>query len=246
MKARGIVVAIALALPVGAPASAGAPLRGLSVWPARVHVAAGATTNVHVTNRSRRAAAFSVGVAGLGLDLHGRPHVLPAAAARALLAVRPPRLVVPPGGTATLAVRARHGIAGPGDHPALVLLTASSAGGVGVGVRVRIGVSVEVRVAGAVHRGLVLGRSTVRRHLLELSVRNRGNIEERIGRNDLVAQVWQRGRVLAVAAPWPQTLLPRGRGLLLFPLPPKVHGRVRIAVLAPRLPARARSYVVAI
>lgn len=245
MRLRALLVALGLAVPFGGPASAGAP-NGLIVWPARVRIAAGSAAQVHVRNRSGRPAAFSVGLAGLGLDLRGRPHVLLGSAGRTMLVVRPPRLVVAPGRTGTLEVRARRGLPGPGDHPALVLLTARSAGGAGIGVRVRIGVAVEVRVPGVVRRNLVLGALGVRRHVLEVRVANRGNVEERIARGDLVGQLWQRGRLVAVVSPAPQTLLPHGRAVVRFVVPGRVHGRVRIAMIASHLPARARSYVVAV
>ena len=241
MKIAGVVAALAL-VTTGAPASAGAPA-GLTVWPARVRLPVGTVTEIHVANRTARTVSLAVRVAGLAFDLRGAPHVVPSSAGSPLLVLRPPRLVIAPGRTATLTLRARRA-GGAGDRAALVLLTAHSAGGAGVGVRVRFGVPVQVRLPGAVRRRLDLGALRVRGRGLDLLVRNRGNIEERIGRGGLIGQVWQHSRLLAVVEPRPQDVLPQTRALLRLPVPRRVHGRVRIVVLAPGVAAAGRSYAV--
>lgn len=241
MRWCGLLAALALVW-TGAPASAGAP-GGLAVWPARIRLPAGLAAQVHVANRTNRAAAIGVRIAGLALDLRGAPHVVGDSPGSPLLAAAPRRLVVAPGHVATLTVRARRA-GGAGDRPALVLVTARSGAGAGVGVRVRFGVAVEVRLPGAVMHRLALGALRVRGRTLELAVRNRGNVEERIVRGVLLAQVWRRGRLLAAVDPRAQDVLPHARALLRLRAPVGIRGRVRVVVVAPRLGAAGRSYAV--
>jgi hypothetical protein len=242
---RALLVALVLAFPTGGSAAGSAP--GLSVWPVRLALAPGEASVVHVANSGRHAALVEVGLAGFVLDLRGTPRVVGSSGGTRLLALRPRRLVVPRAGTATFEVRAaRRSRHGPGDHPALVLLSARSAGGAGVGVRVRIGLTAEVRVPGALRRRVALGRLRVRRRTLTLLVVNRGNVAERVGRDALTLRVVRRGRLLATLRPRPRDLLPGTRGLVEFALPRRLRGRVRAVVAAPRLPVRGRSYQVSL
>ena len=66
----------------------------------------------------------------------------------------------------------------PGDHHALVLLTARVVGTAQVGVRTRIGVGVLVRMPGDIVRRIaVTGLSASRaKHVLTLRLANRGNV----------------------------------------------------------------------
>lgn len=246
MTGRALLVALALAFPTGGPAAAGsAP--GLSVWPVRLALAPGATALVHVANGGRRAAAVEMSVAGFALDLRGTPRIVSSSGGTRLLAVRPRRLVVARGATAVFEVRAgRSSRLTPGDHPALVLLSARSAGGTGIGVRVRIGLTAEVRVAGELRRRVELRALRPRGRVLGLLVANRGNVAERIGRGAIVLRLYRRGRRVALLRGRPRDLLPGTRGLVEFVLPRRLHGRVR-AVVTARLPgARERSFRVSL
>jgi hypothetical protein len=230
-----------LALATGAPASAGAPRRaGLVVWPARTTVAAGGVTTLHIANRTRTAVSLSVRTMGLELDLRGGPRLVRSSSGTALVVVRTRRVAIAPGAVGTVAVRAlaRRGLA-PGDRPALVLLAARSTGGAGVGVQVRIGVPIEVRVPGAVRRRLRLGGVHVRGRRLELSVRNLGNVDERLDRDAIAVELWRGPRRLATLHPRPRDLFPRTRGIVEFGLPKRLHGRLR-AVASVRRPSGGR------
>jgi hypothetical protein len=243
---RALLAALVFAVPTGGPATAGsAP--GLSVWPARLALSPGNTALVHVANGGRRAAVVDVGIAGFALDLRGSPRVVASSGGTRLLALRPRRLVVPRGATATFEVRAaRRQALTPGDHPALVLLSARTAGGLGIGVRVRIGLTVEVRVAGVLRRRVGLGPLRVRGRTLGVLVTNRGNVTERVARGAVVMRLYRRGRRIAVLRPRPRDLLPRTRGLVEFALPRRLRGPVR-AVVTARLPgAGERSFRVSL
>ncbi|HZU20635.1 MAG TPA: hypothetical protein VE982_05420 [Gaiellaceae bacterium] len=246
MIVRALLLALALAAPVHAAAAA--PTRaGLTVWPARIRLAAGATSTIHVTNGSRRTQVVEAGVAGFVLDLRGDPRIVRVSAGTRLLALRPARLVLRPGTEASFLVGATRprGVA-PGDHPALVVLTARSPGGSGVGVRVRIGVSVEVRVPGTVRRRLEVRTLRVRRRVLELVVANRGNVAERIAHGAVVLRLFRRGRLVAVLRPRPRDLLPQTRGVLEFAVPQQVRGRVSAAVVVRAGAAETRRFEVAV
>jgi len=226
------VLVVVIALATVTPASAGAPRRGgLAVWPARVTLPAGSSATLHIANRTRAPVWVSVRTMGLALDLRGAPRLVRSSAGTPLVVVRARRVVVAAGGVGSIGLRvsAGHGLAA-GDRPALVLLTARSAGGAGIGVQVRIGVPVEVRVPGAVRRRIQLGHVRVRGRRLELVVRNAGNVAERLGRDSVVVEVWRGSRRLATLQPRPRDLFPNARGLVEYRLPSRLHGRMRVIV----------------
>lgn len=135
---------------------------------------------------------------------------------------------------------------GPGDRPALVLLSAASGGGAGIGVKVRIGVPVEVRVPGLVRRRLELGLAHVRGRRLELIVRNLGNLTERIARGSVVVEVWRGPGRLATLQPRPRDLFPHARGVVEFGLPRHVRGRLRLVARALGVAGGRRAFSVAL
>jgi hypothetical protein len=244
---RRSLLLLALVLAAVAPASAGAPRRvGLVVWPARSTLAAGTATSLHVANHTRHSMSLTVRAVGLALDLRGAPRVIRSSAGTSLVSIGRHQVAVAAGRVEVVRVRARaaHGSAA-GDRPALVLVTARSAGGAGIGVQVRIGVPVEVRVPGAVHRQLQIGPMHVRRRRLDLLVRNRGNVEERLDRGTALVEVWRASRRLATLHPRPRDLLPHTRGLLEFRVPKRFRGQVRLVVRIRRPTNTRRAFLVA-
>jgi hypothetical protein len=241
VRAGRLLALVVLLGSASASASAGAPAGGgLSVWPARATLEAGRTVEVHVANRTGRSASLSVRIAGLVLDLHGGPRVGAASAGTALLVVRPPRLVVRPHAIGSFTLRALAGH-GAGDRPALVLVTARGTAGAGIGVRVRVGLPIEVRLPGPVLRRLELGRLRVHPHRLELLVRNRGNVVERLGRGSILLRLRRRGRLVAVLQPRARDLLPHTRGVVDYRVPRRVRGRTTILAVVPgTVPAETR------
>jgi hypothetical protein len=229
-----LVAVLVLAASAGGSASAAGRPGGLSVWPARVLLAAGSTATINVANGGRDAETLTIGVAGFALDLRGAPRVVASSDGTHLLGVRPSRLAIAPGQVATFVVRARQaGGLRPGDHPALVLLGARRAVAGSVEVRVRIGVAVEVHVAGTALRRLSLRSLYARGRMLELAVGNGGDVAERIDRASLLIQVWRRARLLALLRPRPRELLPHTRGIVEFRIPARLRGRVRAVAVAP-------------
>jgi hypothetical protein len=225
-----ILLLLLLGLATVAPASAGAPRRGgLVVWPARATLVAGSTTTLHIANHTRTSVAVAVRTMGLALDARGAPRLVRSSAGTALVSLRSTRVVIRAGAVGSIGVRvlSAHGLAA-GDRPALVLLSARSAGGAGIGVQVRIGVPVEVRVPGVVRRRLELGALHLRGRRLELGVRNNGNVAERLGRGSVVVEVWRGSRRLATLQPRLRDLFPHARGLLEYRLPKRLHGRARV------------------
>jgi hypothetical protein len=242
---RALLVALALAALVGAPASA-ATRAGLTVWPARVRLDAGAAAVVHVANATARPQVLAGRVAGFALDLRGTPRIVRTSDGTPLVRLDPARLVVPPHGVGAFTVRVARSVqAAPGDHPALVLVTAQSSGGAGIGVRLRIGVSVEVRVAGAiVHRLRILGVRVRGGRRFVVAVVNRGNVAERLMRRVVVLRLWRGRRLLAVLPPRARELLPGTRGVVEFVAPRRLRGRLRVVVAAPRAGGAERSFSV--
>ena len=186
-----------------------APPVALAVSPSRLVLAAGETGTIEIVNRGDARSTVTASASGLALGLRGRPRILPRPAG---VAVRPHRLAVPAGGSATLAVSAPRG-SRPGDRPALVLV--STGGGVhGLAVGLRIGVVVLVRGAGPVVRRLVPLAVHARGRTLELVLRNAGNVSERLDPDTVRVRLLRRGRVVARPRAEPRELLPHTRGII--------------------------------
>ena len=248
------LVRLALAACLLAPASAGAstarPLVSLTASPAHVMLLGSTRATIRVTNSGRGPAVVDTGRAAFALDLRGRPRIVPGArtarVAASWLTVRPRRLALRAGESASLVVSAAlpQG-AQPGDHDALVLLTTRAPHGARVAVRMRLGIIVAVRVPGAIVRRLELRRLRVRRagrvRVLELFVANRGNVTEVLERDRVKVTLRRHGRVLARLRPRKRQLLPLTTGIEQFRYRGPVRGRV--TALAEIAPAPAGSSV---
>jgi hypothetical protein len=113
-----------------------------------------------------------------------------------------------------------------------VLLTTRPLGVRRVRLRLQVGVIVDLHVNGRVIHRLEARALTVRhaggRRLLELLLRNRGNVTERLGGNRLRLVLLREGRTLAMLRPRRREILPRSAGIAEF----TYRGRVRGEVLA--------------
>ena len=181
--------AIALALAAVAPAP---PRPALTASPGRVVLDGAARAEVHVA-APRGVELVDVTLAPYALDLRGRPRLGGAARAPRWVSARPARLRVgPKGAPVTLVARPPRGAA-PGDRPFALVLTTRGSHGSGVEVRLRIGVLVVAHVPGKVTRRLVIGPLRVRRagraRVLELAIRNAGNVLERLAPGRVVLAV---------------------------------------------------------
>jgi len=229
------LAAVLLAALVLAPASAGAsttrPPLGLTATPAHVALAGFGRAMVRVTNPGASPVVVDVARAGFALDLRGRPKVVSRGGARAAsswLTVRPPRFVLAAGASRSLMLSSRlPSRVEPGDHDALVLLTTRPRRGSGVLVRMRIGIVVVVRAPGRIVRRLSLGPLRVRRErgarILELDVRNRGNVTESLERGD-VGLTLRRGSAEVPVRVEPRDLRPRTGGIVQFRYRGALHG----------------------
>jgi hypothetical protein len=190
----------------------------LTASPTHVTLSAGGHQNVRVATIGHGSLRVEARVAGFALDLRGRPHIVAATDAAPWLSVRPRRITVGrTGGLLTIAAR-RPVHARPGDHSAVVLLSAVAPSARGVVVRMRIGLAVSVRVAGrVVHRVSVVAarlRHAGRARLLELTLANRGNVIEVVAAGSLKVSLVRGGRVLAHYLAARRELLPGTRGLV--------------------------------
>lgn len=198
------------------------PPVALAVSPPRLVVAAGETRAIRITNSGRAVANVEASAAGYTVTVRGRPLVL---ARPVPLILRPRRLTIPPGQTATIAVAAGAAPAA-GDRPATVLL-ATVGGAGGVRVNVRVGVLVLLRGPGRVRHRIVVAGLRVRGPTLELAVRNAGNVSERISPRVLL---YRRGRLVGRMQASPRELLPRSRGICAFRFRGGLRGRVAARV----------------
>jgi hypothetical protein len=195
------------------------PQLSLVAEPARVQLEGAGSQKLRVLNRGSAPVVLDVQRAGFALDLRGRPRIVSVARA-AWLSVKPKRVAIPAGGTASLTVsgRVRRGAA-PGDHASLLLLASRPLDTSAVAVRVRLGVVVVLRVPGrVVHRLSVLGVSARRassHRLLTVRLANRGNVAEELrGADRVVVTLWRDGKLLARLPATPRELLPKSRGVL--------------------------------
>ena len=244
------LAAILLAALVLAPASAGAsttrPPLGLTATPAHVALTGFGRATVRVTNPGASPVVVDVGRAGFALDLRGRPKVVARGALRAAsswLTVRPARFVLAAGASRFLTVSSRlPSRVEPGDHDALVLLTTRPKQGSGVLLRMRIGIVVVVRAPGRIVRRLSLGPLRARRErgtrILELDVRNRGNVTESFERRDVGLTLRRGVEELKVRAE-PRDLRPRTGGIVQFRYRGALQGWATAAVRIAGEPGRA-------
>jgi hypothetical protein len=202
------------------------PAAALAVSPVRVELAGAGTATIRLTNTGGVAAIVDGARAGFAIDARGRPRTAALRDRGVQILVRPQRLVLAPGAAeaATIHVRLARD-ATPGDHASLVVFATRPRGAGGVGVRLRIGVIVVVRAPGAVVHRLRLVHVRLVRRILEIDLRNRGNVVERLGPASLQVRLVRGGRVLRRLRVPMRELLPGGRALLRLAAPP-TRGRI--------------------
>jgi hypothetical protein len=209
-----------------------AAVLAVSVWPARVVVAAPGRTTIHVTNPGTDAVVVDTAASGYALDLRGRPRVTPR---RGWLHVRPARVRLLGNGSAEVDVTvAKPNGASPGDHAALVLLTTEPPSGRRVVARLRLGVVVVARVPGLLVRRLALGVVRVahrpRVTAVDLGIVNRGNVDEWISARRVSVRLYRHGVLVATLLAVPRRLLARSAGLVRLTSPRLVRGPTRAVV----------------
>jgi hypothetical protein len=233
IRAAALVSGVALPLVLAlAPPSetVGAPRHpfGLSAAPARVMLTGRSSTAVRVTNTGTERVRVDVSRAGFALDLRGRPRIIRRGGSRSAarwLTLRPGRFELAPRASAALFVTSKPPrLTEPGDHDALVLLSARPRADARVTVRLRLGVVVLVRAAGRLVRRLELARLRLARRagarVLDVVVVNRGNVTESLRRPRAVVVPARGGRPLASIVGANREVRPRTRGIVEFPLRP--------------------------
>ena len=202
------------------------PAAALSVSPVRVELAGAGTATIRLTNTGSVRAVIDGARAGFAIDARGRPRTAALRDSGVEVLVRPQRLVLAPGAAAAATIRVRLGRdASPGDHASLVVFATRPRSAGGVGVQLRVGVIVVVRAPGAVVHRLRLVRVRLVRRTVEIDVRNRGNVVERLGPAALRVRIVRGGRVLRRLRVPVRELLPGGRALLRLAAPP-TQGRI--------------------
>jgi hypothetical protein len=219
-----VLILLALAS-ASAGASVARPPVALTASPARVDLAGSSRSIVRVRNAGTTRAVLDVRRAGFRLDLRGRPRIVGEHGGRRSAApwleFRPRTLAIAPGAAAAVSISSRvPPRAEPGDHDALLLFTTRRRVRDGLAVRVRMGVVVVVRAPGrVVHRfalGTLRSTGTRRGRVLELAVRNRGNVTEYLERGRARISLERGGRRLATLGAEARSLRPGTRGLLRF------------------------------
>lgn len=218
------------------------PRPSLSASPTHLTLGPGVHQVVRVAATGEGPLVVHASVAGLALDLHGRPTIVGAHDATPWVSVHP-RIVTVGRSGAELVVSSRipRG-ASSGDHSALVLLTATTRAASGVAVRMRIGLAVSVRAPGRVVRRLAISRLRVRGsargRVIELTIANRGNVIESLSPGRLRATLLQRGHIIARLHSEPSRVLPHAAAVVRLRCRGRLHGlfslRVELSPAAPR------------
>jgi hypothetical protein len=246
---RTFVCALAIALtlvPVAAASSKPPEALGLTAAPIRLVLHGNGAATVRLRNPGRKVVAVEVASTGLALDLRGRPRIVKRRGPRSAagwLTLRPAQIRLAPHKAAAVLVSARvPRRAEPGDHDALVVLSARPLGHAQVSVRLRLGVVVVVRAPGPVVRRLELRRlRLVRRgdtRALELVVVNSGNVTEQLVRvRATLLRPASRRRITTVGAS-ARELRAQTRGLLEFRFRTGASGPVTVSVIVPPEPGR--------
>jgi hypothetical protein len=193
------------------------PRVALSVSPAKVAVVAPGSRRITVRNDG--AEQVDVVIAVATTQLH----------------VTPRRLLLGTGKSASLTLLA--GLdrkSEPGEHRAVVLLTARSPRGGHVDLQLRVGVRVKVRVPGQIVRRLLLRALRVRREngrrLMRVSVDNTGNVTVHL-RGNVTASLFRHGRHMGrLRLLAPPTLPPGVRATLVLRYSGHVRGPVTALV----------------
>ena len=240
----GAVALAAAALSVGS-----APPVVLSVSPAHLALAPGGRTAIHVRAVSGGRLFLRTSIAGLALDARGRPQIVRSRDAAPWLTLQPQSNVAGPDG-ATFIVRSRRPSgARPGDHTAILLVTATAPAGKAIAVGMRVGLVVTVRVGGRSTRRVdviaVRARAAVRGgRLVAVTVANRGDRIEAVGGARLAVTLVRRGRVVGRFRVPRRQLLPRTRAVVTFRTRSIVSGPVvaRIAIVRPDGRTSARTF----
>jgi hypothetical protein len=220
LPTAAVVLATAAAAPTRPPA--GGPFISLSATPAHMTLLGGVRQTLLVRNDGASSVRLLAARTAFAFDLYGNasvaPRQIPPRSAHAWLAVSPKHLTLAPGREGALRVVAHppRG-ASPGDHQALVLLSASARGGARVAVRARIGVLVLVRVPGRIVRQVVVGRVWARHaHTIAVTAVNRGNVAERLLPGQVTVSLRRGHRIVEVVRGTARDLLPRSRGILVM------------------------------
>lgn len=257
-----VALVAAAAAPGAAPASPARPMISLSATPSHLTLVGREPQALVVRNEGATRVGVVAQRAAFAFDVTGNaviaPRPAPRRSASTWLAIRPRRLVLAPGRSGVVRISARPAPhARPGDHHALVLLSALAPRHTPVSIRTRLGVLVFVRVPGHIARRLEIAgvrpASDRGRRRLLVSVVNHGDVAERLLPAQLTIALSRQGHVVALGRGQPRDLLPHTRGLFSVRLGRSLRGRftavVRIAALpgwtagprAPALPAARKT-----
>jgi hypothetical protein len=237
-----MIAAIALAAAALSTGSGVAPAGlALSVSPAHITLDAGAKATVRVGGTGGRRLLLRAAVAGLALDTRGRPRITGLRDAGPWLTVRPHTISAGKEGATFVVSSRRPARARPGDHSAIVLVTATVRSKTALAVEMRVGLVVTVRVAGRRIRRVEVIAADVRRlpgtrgHLILVTVANRGDVIESIGGARLKVTLLQHWRTVGRLRVRRRKVLPHTSAVVGFPCPVRLRDGLvaRIAVARP-------------
>ena len=188
-------------------------------------------------------------IAGLRLDSRGRPQIARRRDAAAWLTLQPRSTFAGRDGASFIVTSRRPPGARPGDHTAIVLVTATAPAGRGIAVAMRVGLVVTVRVGGRSIRRVEIVAARARGvpgggRLVAVTVANRGERIESIGGARLAVTLERRGRIIGRFRVPRRQLLPHTRAVVAFRVRSSARGPVvaRVAIVRPDGRTAARAF----
>ena len=201
-------------------AGANRPPAALSVSPARLTLTAPGSRRINLRND---------GAERVVVD------VARWAVAAGWLRIAPARVVLGPGRSAALTLRARVARgAEPGEHNLLVVLTTRPQSSSRVALRLRLGVRVKARIPGRIVRRVALGGLRLHRargtRFMAISVANRGNVTVQLGGHVPASLYRRRGQVARLHLATRRALAPGARTHLALRYAGRLRGPVTAVV----------------
>lgn len=240
---------VAVTLAAAALSGGGSAPLALSVSPAHLALTPGGQATIHVRAVSGRRLLLRASIAGLALDGRGRPQITGRRDAAAWLTLQPRSTYAGRDGASFVVTSRRAAGARPGDHTAIVLLTATAPAAKGIEVGMRVGLVVTVRVGGRSIRRVEIVAARTRTapgggRLVAVTVANRGERIEPIGGERLAVTLVRRGRIIGRFRVAQRELLPHTRAVVAFRTRPVVRGPIvaRVAIVRPDGRTIARTF----
>jgi len=227
-----VAMPVVIAALVASGGAAGAGSLTIAVEPTELVLVGPSTGTFRVKNPTSSSVSLTASTGDYVIRENGKvlidPKLPSQRSAKAWLALSTKAFTLRPHATAELAVKSNPAKnAEAGDHHALVLFATKPSGAGRVLVRTRIAVAVLVRVAGPIKRKLAITGFSAqpKKHQVRLTIRNQGNINERLLRRAVTVALKRSGRTVQSLVAPPRDVLPFGKTVYVLHYRRTLKGR---------------------